>query len=434
VALLATAAATAALLAAAGPAAHATPPPNPSDPQLNGARAAKTALADRVGRLSAQVADMQNEVQLRRAAAELAEQKFADARQKLQAARAAVTASEKRRAAAQIQVDKATKLFGAFVRASYMDSPISSPAAGLLTAQDPNGLLTRSDYVRYSAAHKLDVIDGLTRAKVAQANANAAARAARDRQAAATAQAQQAQRDAEAALRSAQAASAELGSKLAATQAALGAARLQLATLNNQRAAYVAWQKEQARVAAARAAAEARARAAAAAAAAANSDGWHPAPAPPPAPSGGSWSPGAGQAAADRAMRYLGIQYAFAGGGFGGPTYGVCVDGDAWNDCHVFGFDCSGLALYAWAPYLQMDHYAATQYSQAGSYHPDSSALMPGDLVFWSYDGTRAGIHHVAIYVGGGSVVQAPQSGDIVRVTPLWAVDSGYFGATRPLT
>jgi cell wall-associated NlpC family hydrolase len=40
----------------------------------------------------------------------------------------------------------------------------------------------------------------------------------------------------------------------------------------------------------------------------------------------------------------------------------------------------------------------------------------------------------VAVYVGDGNVVQAPQSGDIVRVTPLGSVDSGYFGATRPLS
>ena len=68
------------------------------------------------------------------------------------------------------------------------------------------------------------------------------------------------------------------------------------------------------------------------------------------------------------------------------------------------------------------------------SVHPAPDALLPGDLVFWSSDGTAAGIHHVAIYVGDGNVIQAPESGDIVRITPLGAVSSGYFGATRPLT
>ena len=50
---------------------------------------------------------------------------------------------------------------------------------------------------------------------------------------------------------------------------------------------------------------------------------------------------------------------------------------------------------------------------------------MPGDLVFWSSNGSQSGIHHVAIYIGNGNVIQAPQSGDIVRVTPLGEVDFG---------
>jgi cell wall-associated NlpC family hydrolase len=129
----------------------------------------------------------------------------------------------------------------------------------------------------------------------------------------------------------------------------------------------------------------------------------------------------------------IGTPYAWAGGDPAGPTLGVCAAGAAAHDCSIVGFDCSGLALYAWAPYLSMPHYAAYQYF-SGRVHPKVSALQPGDLVFWSNDGTAAGIHHVALYVGNGNVVQAPQSGDIVRVTPLASVDSGYFGATRPLS
>jgi cell wall-associated NlpC family hydrolase len=112
----------------------------------------------------------------------------------------------------------------------------------------------------------------------------------------------------------------------------------------------------------------------------------------------------------------------------------VCAGDGAFNDCHVIGFDCSGLALFAWGSYISLDHYAATQYWQAGSYHPSTDSLLPGDLVFWSSDGTQSGIHHVAIYIGGGNVIQAPQSGEVIQITPLDQVDWGYFGATRPLT
>ena len=141
-----------------------------------------------------------------------------------------------------------------------------------------------------------------------------------------------------------------------------------------------------------------------------------------------------GQTVAVRALLRIGTPYAWAGGNATGPTAGVCAGGAAHNDCHVSGFDCSGLALYGWGPYLALPHLAASQYSVAGHLHPDAADLQPGDLVFWSSNGRAAGIHHVAVYVGDGNVVQAPQSGDIVRVTPLGSVDSGYFGATRPLT
>jgi cell wall-associated NlpC family hydrolase len=66
--------------------------------------------------------------------------------------------------------------------------------------------------------------------------------------------------------------------------------------------------------------------------------------------------------------------------------------------------------------------------------HPSVSQLLPGDLVFWSSDGTVAGIGHTAIYIGGGKVLQAPHSGAYVEITPLANVESGYYGATRPMT
>jgi cell wall-associated NlpC family hydrolase len=436
--LLAIVAISAALVAVPVHSVQANPPPtNPSDTQLKKAAARKAALATRVGQLSGQIADLQGRIQQLDAAAELAEQKLAYALQQLEQARAAAAAARARVQAAQDAVDTASRKFTAFVRASYIGSPLTGAAGSLLTASDPNALLQRGDYVRYSAAHDLDVIGAMNKATVAKSNADAAARAAVQRQTAAADAATQAKQAADQALRAAQAQRRQLSAQLSANQAALDAARTELATLNHQRAAYIAWKKEQARIAAARAAAAARARQAALEAARARAAqsgaGQNFAP-PPSAPSSGGWTAGEGQTAVNRAMQFLGIAYAFAAGNFSGPTNGVCVSGDAFNDCHVYGFDCSGLALYGWAPYLHLDHYAATQYGQAGSYHPSESNLMPGDLVFWSSDGTQAGIHHVAIYIGGGNVIQAPQSGDIVRVTPLGEVDAGYFGATRPLS
>lgn len=147
----------------------------------------------------------------------------------------------------------------------------------------------------------------------------------------------------------------------------------------------------------------------------------------------GKWSAKVGQSVVDRAIQWIATPYAWDGGSSAGPTQGTCAGDGAQNDCHLVGFDCSGLAMYSWSPYLAMPHSAEAQYA-SGTIHPAPTALLPGDLVFWSSNGGVSGIHHVAIYVGNGNAIQAPQSGDIVRITPLGSVASGYFGATRPLT
>lgn len=147
------------------------------------------------------------------------------------------------------------------------------------------------------------------------------------------------------------------------------------------------------------------------------------------------WTPAMGRSAVARAESWLGMPYSWAGGNASGPTLGQCDPGTGGDlDCHVVGFDCSGLVMYAWGPYISLAHYAASQYTEAGSYHPSVGNLMPGDLVFWSSDGTISGIHHVAIYIGNGNVIQAPESGEVIQITPLDQVSWGYFGATRPLT
>ena len=148
----------------------------------------------------------------------------------------------------------------------------------------------------------------------------------------------------------------------------------------------------------------------------------------------GGWTPRIGQEIARRAQTWLGWPYSFGAGDADGPTYGHPVDQDSRNDDKVRGFDCSGLTLWAMAPWRPLVHFAATQYTQAGTYHPALQDLLPGDLVFWSPDGTVDGIGHVAVYLGDGLVVQAPESGDRIKITPIDQVEAGARGATRPLT
>jgi cell wall-associated NlpC family hydrolase len=159
---------------------------------------------------------------------------------------------------------------------------------------------------------------------------------------------------------------------------------------------------------------------------------------PSPAPAAqikiGQWTPEIGVEIANRALSWLNWPYSYGAGDAQGPTFGVPVDYDSRNDGHVRGFDCSGLVLFAMAPWRTLVHDAATQYTESGSVHPALNSLEPGDLLFWSKDGTINGIGHVAIYVGNGDVVEAPYSGAYIEVVPIDKVESGRIGATRPLT
>lgn len=153
------------------------------------------------------------------------------------------------------------------------------------------------------------------------------------------------------------------------------------------------------------------------------------------APKAHSWTPAEGVTALRRAERWLGMPYTWGGGNSSGPTKGNPYgDGLLGRfDATFRGFDCSGLALFAWAPYRTLPHYSAAQRTKAGSFHPTEDELQPGDLLFFSSGGGT--IDHVVIYAGAGKVVQAPESGHQVEVSTLARVrtlEPRYFGATRP--
>jgi cell wall-associated NlpC family hydrolase len=203
-------------------------------------------------------------------------------------------------------------------------------------------------------------------------------------------------------------------SDLAAARAKAAADQKQLAQLKASIQTKVANQKgtiarlnREIAAAAARARAErlAQARAARAAALAAQA-----APAPAPSPSPGDTGPvpppsSRAQVAVRAALSQVGKPYQWGGAG---PN----------------SYDCSGLTMWAWAHAgVYLPHSAAMQYSVTS--HVSSSALQPGDLLFFG-----SPIHHVAMYVGGGRMVEAPYTGASVRVVS--ASRSDFVGAGRP--
>jgi cell wall-associated NlpC family hydrolase len=72
---------------------------------------------------------------------------------------------------------------------------------------------------------------------------------------------------------------------------------------------------------------------------------------------------------------------------------------------------------------ITLPHYAAAQYQLGSPVGP--ADLQAGDLVFFD------GLNHVGIYVGGGQFVHAPQTGDVVKITPLSDFGPAYVGARR---
>ena len=106
------------------------------------------------------------------------------------------------------------------------------------------------------------------------------------------------------------------------------------------------------------------------------------------------------------AMQYLGTPYVYGGSS---PS----------------GFDCSGFIMYVYAKIgVSLPHNAAAQYGYGTPVSRDQ--LQAGDLVFFN------GLGHAGIYVGGGSFIHSPHTGDVVKISSMsgW-YSSTYVGARR---
>ncbi|AKE41247.1 cell wall-associated hydrolase resuscitation promoting factor interacting protein [Corynebacterium kutscheri] len=125
-----------------------------------------------------------------------------------------------------------------------------------------------------------------------------------------------------------------------------------------------------------------------------------------------------------RAMGVVGTPYAWGGGDANGPTRGIRDGGvaDSYGDYNKVGFDCSGLVLYAFAGAgISLPHYSGYQYQRGTQISPQN--IQRGDLIFYGPNAE----HHVAIYLGDGQMIEAPNSGSTVRISPVrWSGMSPY--------
>ena len=108
------------------------------------------------------------------------------------------------------------------------------------------------------------------------------------------------------------------------------------------------------------------------------------------------------------AVKYLGVPYLWGGAS---PTS---------------GFDCSGLVMYVYAKFGVTLPHKSTYQATYGT-PVDKEDLLPGDLVFF-----YTPISHVGMYVGGGLMINAPRSGDLVCIEDVYR--TAYVTARRMIS
>jgi peptidoglycan DL-endopeptidase CwlO len=277
-----------------------------------------------------------------------------------------------------------------------------------LDVSSASRLISSSKYSKSAAQHDIDLVKQLRSAE----------RALHDQKATAE-QAQAAAQDEQ----------AQIGKAQAAVEAANAQQENLLSQVNGEIAQLVAEAEAQKEAAALAAAQQRYVDAAAAAAAAPAPSPAAPAPSPAASPSGSGTSSNRGSS---------------SGGGSGpapAPSANVPVNGGGAATAIAYArsqlgkpycyagsgpgcFDCSGLTMRAWgAAGVNMPHYSGAQYSMFP--HVPLNAMQPGDLVFWGPGGSE----HVGLYIGGGQMIAAPSTGDVVKIQAVWGSP---VGAARP--
>jgi cell wall-associated NlpC family hydrolase len=338
---------------------------------------AAPARADKITDKKAEAARIAAQVEAQGEKVSILAEKLDQARLKAAKIAAALKDSQAQVAATDAVVSQRRQALKGYVVESYVKGGNVSGLQMLIGGQgEAADLAVRTSYVKAVTGQQRNALDDL-------AAAREAADAKRSQYAAA-------QKDAQAALAEVKVDERAAEKAQADAQATLDKVKGELASLvaaEAQRRAADAARRAQAVLAARQARVSSRSR----------NVGNDPGVAPAP-------SAGAAAAVAE-ARRQLGKPYSY---GAAGPN----------------SFDCSGLTMWSWrAGGVGLPHSAESQYS--ATRHVALGDIAPGDLLFYG-----SPIHHVGIYVGNGTMIEAPHSGTVVRYASIYRSD--YVGAGRP--
>jgi cell wall-associated NlpC family hydrolase len=365
--------------------------------QVNQRAAALGKQEEQVAQANAQLTDLQNQ-------AEILAEKYDKAEVSEQQAQTAYGTAVKKLAAAQGAQQDSQRAVGALAANEYETQGGFDPMAAMLgDAHGVTAYLNQMGLGQVFTTRRTDILANDSADSVVSGVFRSEASTALKQRKAAAQQAAQLKTAVQAAVAKQLAAVKETKTVAGQLSGALSNAKNHENTLANKRARALA-------AAAAKAATEAAAAAAARAAAAVRASGGLSILAF--SNSGSAASSSQGEIAADFALSQIGKPYQW---GAAGPST----------------YDCSGLAMVAWARAgVSILHFTGDQWDE-GTQVPLND-MQRGDLVFYATNNADpATIHHVGIYIGGGEMVDAPFTGVDVRIDRIYQAGQP-IGAVRP--
>ncbi|HEY1672708.1 MAG TPA: NlpC/P60 family protein [Streptosporangiaceae bacterium] len=360
--------------------------------KVNQRAAALGKQEEQLAQANAKLTDLQNQ-------AEILTENYDKAEVSEQQAQSAYTTAEKKLAAAQGAQLSSQRAVGALAANEYETQGGFDPMAAMLgDAHGVTAYLNQVGLGEVFTTQRTDILAKNNADSVVSKVFRSEASTALKQRKAATQQAAQLKTAVQAAVAKQLTAVQQTKTVTDQLSGALGSAKNHANHIANQRASALA-------------AAAAKAEAAAAArAAAARASGGSPSPISPD--SGPAANSSQGQIAADFALSQIGKPYQW---GAAGPST----------------YDCSGLAMVAWAHAgVSILHYTGDQWNEGT--HIPLNDMQRGDLVFYATNNANpATIHHVGIYIGGGEMVDAPYTGVDVRIDSIYQPGEP-IGAVRP--